>query len=134
MQDWIIVLGVVPFIIGMCGQVARNIVLGNNQRQGDVRTGIKRLYWATLPLHALGVGAWVGTIGYKYGLPVPEAFGDTMAGSILAYTMSGGISVVGYDAIVKTIRRMLDSYRGQQPTEPERRVQGHTESPNDRSG
>ena len=87
MQDWLIILGVVPFIIGMCGQVARNIVLGNNQRESDVRIGWKRIYWATLPLHALLVGASTGLIGYKYGLPIPLAFGKTLAGSILAYTL-----------------------------------------------
>lgn len=57
------------------------------------------------------VGAWTGLIGHKYGLPVPDAFGDKLAGSILAYTMSGGVSVVGYDAIVKTLRRLLGSYK-----------------------
>lgn len=109
MQEWILVLGAVPFIIGMCGQVARNIVLGNKRRESDVRTGWRRIYWATLPLHALTVGAWVGLIGYKYGIPVPKVFGETMAGSILAYTTSGGIAVIGYDAIVKTIRRILEN-------------------------
>jgi putative lipase involved disintegration of autophagic bodies len=111
MQDWIIVLGVAPFIIGMCGQVARNIVLGNKRRETDCHTGWRRIYWVTLPLHALAVGVWVGLIGYEYGLPVPAAFGDKLAGSILAYTMSGGVSVVGYDAIVKTLRRLLGSYK-----------------------
>jgi hypothetical protein len=109
MQEWILVLGAVPFIIGMCGQVVRNIVLGNKRRESDGHTGWKRIYWATLPLHALAVGAWVGLIGHKYGIPVPKVFGETMAGSILAYTTSGGVSVVGYDAIVKTIRRILEN-------------------------
>lgn len=109
MQEWILVLGAVPFIIGMCGQVARNIVLGNKRRESDGHTGWRRIYWATLPLHALAVGAWVGLIGHKYGIPVPKVFGETMAGSILAYTTSGGISVIGYDAIVKTIRRILEN-------------------------
>lgn len=123
-------MGVVPFIIGMCGQVARNIVLGNKRRESDNLTGWKRIYWATLPLHALGVGAVAGLIGYKYGLPVPSAFGDTLAGSILAYTMSGGVSVVGYDAIVKTIRRML--YKGS--VDSQRRSSDSQDSPNDRTG
>jgi hypothetical protein len=112
MQDWLIILGVVPFIIGMCGQVVRNIVLGNKRRESDGHVGWRRIYWATLPLHALIVGALTGIVGFKYGLPVPKAFGETLAGSILAYTTSGGVSVVGYDAIVKTLRRMLESYKG----------------------
>ena len=109
MQDWIVIFGIVPFIIGMCGQVARNIVLGNKRRQSDGHTGWRKIYWITLPLHALAVGAWVGFIGYKYGLPVPKVFGTTEAGTILAYTTSGGVSVVGYDVIVKTLTRMLPS-------------------------
>lgn len=130
MQDWLIVMGVVPFIIGMCGQVARNIVLGNKRRESDNLKGWKRIYWTTLPLHALGVGTIAGLIGYKYGLPVPSAFGDTLAGSILAYMMSGGVSVVGYDAIVKTIRRML--YKGS--VDSQRRSSDSQDSPNDRTG
>lgn len=121
MQDWLIILGVVPFIIGMCGQVVRNLILGNRRRETDAHVGWRRIYWATLPLHALIVGALTGIVGFKYGLPVPKAFGETLAGSILAYTTSGGVSVVGYDAIVKTLRRMLEAYKGP-TTETQRRV------------
>jgi len=135
MQDWLIILGVVPFIIGMCGQVVRNVVLGNKRRESDAHSGWRRIYWATLPLHALAVGAWTGLIGYKYGLPVPQAFGDTLAGSILAYTTSGGISVVGYDAIVKTIRRMLETYKGPADSQQaQRRVSDTSDSMQDRTG
>ncbi len=132
MQEWILVLGAVPFIIGMCGQVVRNIVLGSKRRESDGHTGWRRIYWATLPLHALAVGAWVGLIGHKYGLPVPKVFGETLAGSILAYTTSGGVSVVGYDAIVKTIRRTLETYKG--PAAPQRREGDTPVSTDDRTG
>ena len=132
MQEWILVLGAVPFIIGMCGQVARNIVLGNKRRESDAHTGWRRAYWATLPLHALAVGAWVGAIGHKYGIPVPKVFGETLAGSILAYTTSGGVSVVGYDAIVKTLRRVLETYKG--PSEPDRRANNLSGPTDDRTG
>ena len=133
MQDWLIILGVVPFIIGMCGQVIRNIGLGNKRRESDGHVGWRRLYWATLPLHALAVGAGVGLIGYEYGLPVPIAFGKTLAGSMLAYTLSGGVSVVGYDAIVKTLRRMLETYKGP-VVESQRRTSDPQNSLNDRTG
>jgi len=110
MQDWIVILGVVPFIIGMCGQVARNLVLRGPMPYDGWR-GWRRIYWTTLPLHALGVGAWIGFLGHKYGLPVPHVFGTSEAGSILAYTASGGVSVVAYDVIVKTLQRALGSYK-----------------------
>ena len=132
MQDWILVLGVVPFIVGMCGQVARNVVLGNKRRESDGHIGWRRMYWATLPLHALLVGAGVGLVGYKYGLPVPEAFGKSLAGSILAYTMSGGVSVIGYDAIVKTIRRTLEVHKD--VTNFRRKTDEASVSLNDRTG
>jgi len=132
MQDWLIILGVVPFIIGMCGQVVRNIVLGNKRRESDGHAGWRRIYWATLPLHALAVGAWTGLLGYKYGLPVPAAFGNTLAGSILAYTTSGGVSVVGYDAIVKTLRRILENYKT--PISLQRRSDDPSTSLNDKTG
>jgi hypothetical protein len=117
----------------MCGQVVRNIILGNKRRESDGHVGWRRIYWATLPLHALAVGAGVGLIGYEYGLPVPIAFGKTLAGSILAYTLSGGVSVVGYDAIVKTLRRMLETYKGP-AVESQRRTSDPQNSLNDRTG
>ena len=110
MQDWLVILGIVPLLIGVSGGVARNLVLRGDPPPGGWK-GWRRVYWATMPLHALGVGAWLGFIGHKYGLPVPAAFGTSEAGAILAYTASGGVSVVGYDAIVKTLRRFLGDFR-----------------------
>jgi hypothetical protein len=110
MQEWILVLGVVPFIIGMCGQVVRTLFLKGPIPSGGWK-GWRRVYWTTLPLHALAMGMWVGFIGHKYGLPVPSVFGHSEAGTMLAYTTSGGVSVVAYDAIVKTLKRTLGGYK-----------------------
>jgi len=30
----------------------------------------------------------------------------------LAYTMSGGVAVVGYDSIVKTLKNIIEAYKG----------------------
>lgn len=109
MNSWIIILGIAPFLIGMSGQVARSAVLGDKKPAKSLK-GWRRVYHATLPMHALSVGAAIGIAGYKFGAPVPSVFGEEIAGSVLAYTLSGGVSVIGYDVIVKTLRRMLESY------------------------
>lgn len=110
MDGWIIVLGVVPFLIGMCGQVARKLVLGTEKPKNGWR-GWRKVYWATLPIHAMLVGGGTGFLLYKFGAPVPDVFGKELGGYILGYTLSGGVSVVGYDVIVKTIRRILGSFK-----------------------
>lgn len=117
---WLITLGVAPFIIGMAGQVAQNLVLGKGNGVGGKLTkaqvaelkGWKKFYHTTLAWHALLVGALIGLVGFSFGLPVPVAFGEGLAGCVLAYTFSGGVSIVGYDTIVKTIRRVLENYQG----------------------
>jgi len=109
MDSWIILLGVVPFLIGMCGQVAQKLVLGARSPKG--LKGWRRVYWATLPIHAMVVGGGVGVLGSKFGVPLPEAFGKELGGYVLGYTLSGGVAVVGYDVLVKSLRRMLGSFK-----------------------
>lgn len=111
MDSWLIILGIAPFLIGMGGRVARNIIIDEKSLKKGLK-GWRRVYKATLPLHAMGVGAVIGFFGHKLGLPVPEAFGTEVAGSVLAYTTSGGVAVVGYDSIVKTLRNIIEAYKG----------------------
>lgn len=111
MDSWLIILGVAPFLIGMGGQVARNIVLGEDTSKKPHKSW-KRIYKITLPLHAISVGSAVGFVGHKLGLPVPEAFGTEIGGSTLAYALSGGVAIIGYDSIVKTLKRIIEAYKG----------------------
>lgn len=111
MDSWLIILGAAPFLIGMCGQVVRNIVLKGESSKKEP-TGWRWIYKTTLPLHAMAVGSAIGFLGHKFGIPVPEAFGKEIGGSVLAYTLSGGVAVVGYDSIVKTLRNVIEVYKG----------------------
>jgi len=119
MDSWLIILGVAPFLIGMCGQVAKNITLDEKTLKKSLK-GWKRIYKLTLPLHAIGAGIAIGFVGYKFGIPVPDAFGTEIGGSILAYALSGGIAIVGYDSIVKTLLRIIETYKDTKgPIDPE---------------
>jgi len=111
MDSWIIILGVAPFLIGMGGKVARNVVLNEKSQKNGLK-GWRWFYKATLPLHAMGVGAALGFFAPRLGLPVPEVFGTEVGGSVLAYTMSGGVAVVGYDSIVKTLKNIIEAFKG----------------------
>lgn len=137
MDNWLIILGVAPFLIGMGGSVARRLVLGDDKIPLDQLPHAKKLYKATLPLHAMSVGAGLGFVGHRFGLPVPDAFGTEVGGEVLAYALSGGIAVIGYDSIVKTIRRILESYRvpaAMLPAEPQQPQVDPVDQPQDPTG
>lgn len=115
MESWIVILGLVPFLIGMAGTVAQRIILGD--ARGRIKqpkegwSGLRRVYWVTIPLHAIAVGCFLGFVGWGLGFPLPAVFGERAGGAVLAYGISGAISVVGYDVLVKTIKRVLGSYQ-----------------------
>jgi len=111
MDNWLIILGVAPFLIGMAVQVTRNIVLGEDSSKKQLK-GWRKIYKITLPLHAISFGSAIGFFGYRFGLPVPEIFGNEVGGIVLAYALSGGIAIVGYDSIVKTLKRIIEVYKG----------------------
>jgi hypothetical protein len=115
MNDWIIILGVAPFLIGMGGKVARDLVLNKSSKK-ELK-GWRWLYKTTLPLHAMAVGSVLGFSAPKLGLPIPEVFGTEIGGYLLAYTLSGGVAVIGYDSIVKTLRSVIEAYRNPSKSE-----------------
>ena len=115
MNEWIVSIFVMPFLIGMGGEVSKKLIVP----LGDASTGWRRIFWITFPLHAMLTGALLGIPLHKFGVPTPSAFGEELLGSMLAGTMSGAISTVGYSSIVKTLKRFLATYAGRLPEEPE---------------
>lgn len=111
---WILVLGVVPFIIGLSGQTARRIALGKDKpTKAEVAAlvGWRKWYYLTFTWHALLVGFLFGIAAFYLGIPVPDIFGTAVGGSMLAGTLSGGISIIAYDTIVKTFQRIIAVYQ-----------------------
>lgn len=100
-NPWIPILAA-ALIIGMFGEVMKKLV---GAKPGD--PGLKGVYIVTYKVHALIVGALMGLGGSYIGLPVPEVFGTALGGSVLAYTASGGVAMVGYSSIVGTIKSTL---------------------------
>jgi len=37
----------------------------------------------------------------------------------LAYALSGGVAIIGYDSIVKTLKRIIEAYKGPSSKPPE---------------
>lgn len=119
--EWLVIFLIAPALIGFVGSLVKRSVLGPKsewpaarpKRRGDTPmpgsgfAGFQRFYFVTLGWHPLLAGLVVGLIGHWIGLPSPGAFGTGYAGTILAYSFAGMVASVGYDAIVKTIRRII---------------------------
>ena len=111
---WIVILGVVPFIIGLSGQTARTIALGKSKlTKAEVAQleGWRKWYFLTFTWHALLVGLLFGIAAFTFGIPVPAVFGTHIGGTMLAFTLSGGLSIIAYDTIVKTFQRIIAVYQ-----------------------
>jgi len=95
-------LWVTAIVIGMLGEVAKKLV---RAKAGD--KGWRGVYYATYRAHAIVVGAGIGALSCAgIDLPVGEGFAEG-AGPVLYYACSGALAMIGYDAIVKTIRKTL---------------------------
>lgn len=115
LSEWLIVFLVAPFVIGMVGSLVKARVLGPKAGWPDGGTGFtgfRKFYFVTLGWHPLIAGCVTGLIGHWLGIPTPAAFGGGYAGTVLAYTFAGGVASIGYDTIVKTIKRMIGSIGG----------------------
>jgi hypothetical protein len=53
-------------------------------------------------------------------------FGIEVGGSTLAYALSGGVAIIGYDSIVKTLKRIIEAYKG--PVKSEESQQNSSEN------
>ena len=106
-MEWIPVLLVAPFIIGMMGEVVKGLALpGKMPETGWV--GWRGIFFVTYKAHALAVGALAGLVAATLNIPWPkEVFGEGLGGGALAYCFSGGVAMVGYASIVGVIRNAI---------------------------
>lgn len=102
-MEWITVLIILPFIIGMLGEIVKKLVL-RGKMPADGWPGWRGVYYVTYRAHALAVGAGMGTGCAALGIPLPGLFGPTLAGGALAGAFAGGVAMVAYAGIVKTIQ------------------------------
>lgn len=99
-MSWILVLLVLPFIIGMMGEVVKKLALPGTMPEGGW-VGWRGVYFVTYKLHALCVGAVFGIGLFLFHIPWPkDVFGDSVGGAMLAGALSGGVAMVSYAAIV----------------------------------
>jgi hypothetical protein len=104
--EWITVLIILPFIIGMMGEIVKKLVLrGPMPKTGW--PGWRGVYYVTYRAHALAVGAGFGAACAAVAIPFPELFGGTVAGGALAGAFAGGVAMVAYATIVKTIQAAI---------------------------
>lgn len=105
-MEWITVIIILPFIIGMLGEIAKKLVLRGKMPDAGWM-GWRGVYYVTYRAHALAVGAGFGAGAKAMGIPFPELFGDTIASGALAGAFAGGVAMVGYATIVKTIQAAI---------------------------
>ena len=95
-------LWVAAIVIGTLGEVAKNLV---RAKAGD--KGWRGVYYVTYRAHAILVGASLGALSFAgIELPVAEGFSEG-GGPVLFYACSGALAMIGYDSIVKTLKKTL---------------------------
>jgi hypothetical protein len=102
---WIAVL-----IIGMLGEIAKNLALGPKKSwPKDGFRGWRGVYVVTYKAHALVVGALMGLIP---GLPVTDLFKEpgSNLGAVMFYCGAGAISMIAYATIVGSIKTAISNY------------------------
>jgi hypothetical protein len=106
-MEWITVLLVVPFIIGMLGEVVKQLVLPGKMPEAGW-TGWRGVYFVTYKAHALAIGALAGLLAAWVNIPWPkEVFGEGAGGGALAFCFSGGVAMVAYAGIVGVIKNLV---------------------------
>lgn len=105
-QPWIIAL-VQSMFVGMGGSVMKKLVLRDKSNYDETTNtwkGAKGVFVVTLPLQAVAVGALLGMVLHKLGLPIHPAFGTELGGAVVHGAAAGMMSVFGYDAFVDRIQ------------------------------
>jgi hypothetical protein len=90
----------------MMGEIVKKLVLrGPMPKTGW--PGWRGVYYVTYRAHALAVGAGFGAGCAALTIPFPALFGGSVAGGALAGAFAGGVAMVGYATIVKTIQAAI---------------------------
>lgn len=109
MSSWLVVGIVLPLIIGMMGEVFKNLVLVGPTPKGGW-LGWRGVYFVTYKFHALIVGGIFGFFMFISEVPWPiDVFGKSLGSAVLAGTFAGGVAMVGYQSIVGTIRNSIEN-------------------------
>lgn len=106
-MDWLILLVVVPFVFGFVGGIVKSTVLGPKPWDYGRFNWFQKGYYKSIAWHPVFTGVGAGAIAWALQGPLPEVFGTSLVGYLTAGLFAGGVSIVGYALIVKTIRRMI---------------------------
>lgn len=118
-MDWVLIILIAPFLIGGLGQGIKTAVLGHkpwptaegSDKPGSGFTGLRGVYWSTLFWHPWLAGTALGAAAFFTGVPIPDVFGQSLFGYMLAFTCAGGVASIAYNAIVKTLLRIIETFR-----------------------
>lgn len=104
-MSWIIVLIAIPFVIGFVGGIVKLSVLGRKPWDSSGFNWFQRAYFRSLAWHPVFVGVALGFLFWAFRWP--QLFGDALPGYMLAAMFSSGVTIIAYNLLVKTIRRMI---------------------------
>jgi len=98
-------------VIGGVIEVLKQAVLGKEKlSDADKRAlaGVKRGFFVTLRLQAMGMGAGCGWALTLIGFEVPNSYDATgVAGAVLFGTLAGAVAQIGYNVVIGAFRDWL---------------------------
>lgn len=100
---------IAALIIGTLGEVTKRLVLGANKERQKAATGWRRIYYVTLPAHPVVAGALIGLIPWLPPAESLEKEGYELAARVGTYCLAGIVCKIGYDTMVSTILRAIQS-------------------------
>lgn len=112
-MDWFIILIVIPFAIGFVGSIVKRSVLGPKPwpeeayYRGGRAPWWQKVYFRSMLWHPVFVGLALGVAFRLFGGPIPDLLGESWTGCLLAGLFAAGSSIIGYQLIVRTIRRIM---------------------------
>lgn len=87
-------------LLAAIGRGVNGMVFGKGPKAGH--PGWRGVFYITMWLHPIMVG---GLLGFPAWLPAPEFMGDTTAGRVVWYALSGVFSSTAYDAVMSVIKQ-----------------------------